>query len=532
MASMSRCLAVFIALASILVSLTPSSLVVTAAPLSSSGRGTLYVGGTGPGNYTRIQDAVDDASAGDTIYVYHGTYAERVLITKPLTLVGESATETIISTNDSGNVIKIQGTADVTVTQFTLQGGGIGAYLVQATRAHILHCIVTDNYDGVDLLNSSSCEITGNFITHLGFDGINPTHSTGTIITGNLIVNYLDGIYLVDSTGSIVTGNTLRGNSRGIEVQESSNGNQFYHNNFFQNSQDNAYDTCSNTWDNGYPSGGNYWDDYHGSDGNHDGIGDTPYAIAGGSNRDHYPFMAPLNMPPDKPSAPDPVDGATHVALNPVLSVFVYDPDGDAMSVSFYDASTQQLIGTDTNVPSSSRASVPWNGLASNIQYHWYAIAGDGSYSNQSDTWTFTTGNGTNLPPTTPAINGPASGAAGQSYPYTFLSTDPEGSSISYYIDWDDGTPSSWIGPFDSGQLITVNHTWAKRGFYTIQAKAKDAQGAESGWGTLSVRMPVSYTTPSPLWVRLLEYLNRLLTELCRKILIPLFGMQGDIRYI
>ncbi|RLF42667.1 MAG: hypothetical protein DRN17_07450, partial [Thermoplasmata archaeon] len=31
---------------------------------------TLYVGGSGEGNYSSIQDAVDNASNGDTIYVY------------------------------------------------------------------------------------------------------------------------------------------------------------------------------------------------------------------------------------------------------------------------------------------------------------------------------------------------------------------------------------------------------------------------------------------------------------------------------
>ncbi|MBP1662308.1 MAG: hypothetical protein H6P94_557, partial [Thermoplasmatales archaeon] len=36
----------------------------------STSSGTwLYVGGSGPGNYTKIQDAIDNASDGDTIFV-------------------------------------------------------------------------------------------------------------------------------------------------------------------------------------------------------------------------------------------------------------------------------------------------------------------------------------------------------------------------------------------------------------------------------------------------------------------------------
>jgi hypothetical protein len=31
---------------------------------------TLYVGGSGEGNYTKIQDAIDNASKGDTVFVY------------------------------------------------------------------------------------------------------------------------------------------------------------------------------------------------------------------------------------------------------------------------------------------------------------------------------------------------------------------------------------------------------------------------------------------------------------------------------
>ena len=41
----------------------------------SSNRGnTLYVGGNGSNNYTKIQDAIDDASDGDTVFVYDESF--------------------------------------------------------------------------------------------------------------------------------------------------------------------------------------------------------------------------------------------------------------------------------------------------------------------------------------------------------------------------------------------------------------------------------------------------------------------------
>ena len=97
------------------------------------------------------------------------------------------------------------------------------------------------------------------------------------------------------------------------------------------------------------------------------------------------------NHPPDEPTNPSPVDGDTGVDINPILSVDVSDPDGDAMDVYFYNASDDSLIDNDTNVSSGGTASVPWPGLAYNTTYYWYAIANDSELQNQSDTWSFTT---------------------------------------------------------------------------------------------------------------------------------------------
>ena len=66
---------------------------------SKGGRGNiLYVGGSGPGNYSTINAAVRDASDGDLIFVYddNSPYGEAD-ITKELTIMGENRTTTEVS---------------------------------------------------------------------------------------------------------------------------------------------------------------------------------------------------------------------------------------------------------------------------------------------------------------------------------------------------------------------------------------------------------------------------------------------------
>ncbi len=96
---------------------------------------------------------------------------------------------------------------------------------------------------------------------------------------------------------------------------------------------------------------------------------------------------------------------------------------------------------------------------------------------------------GENNPPSAPEIDGPTSGKVGIKYDYILRSTDPDGDNVSYCIQWGDNTEMC-IGPFASGENVTANHTWFKRGVFTIKAQAKDTHGAVSDWGTLEVTMP------------------------------------------
>jgi len=93
--------------------------------------------------------------------------------------------------------------------------------------------------------------------------------------------------------------------------------------------------------------------------------------------------------------------------------------------------------------------------------------------------------------PNTPSITGPQRGTPGEEYEYTLLATDANGDDIYYYIDWGYyQSVGEWIGPYASGEPVTVNHTWDEKGTYIIKAKAKDVYDLESDWATLEVSMP------------------------------------------
>jgi parallel beta-helix repeat protein len=88
----------------ILSALAPLSLGITVnvstieQPTNNVNGNTLYVGGSGPNNYTTIQSAIDDASGGDTVYVYDDSapYYENIVVNKYINLIGENRETTVI----------------------------------------------------------------------------------------------------------------------------------------------------------------------------------------------------------------------------------------------------------------------------------------------------------------------------------------------------------------------------------------------------------------------------------------------------
>ena len=87
--------------------------------------------------------------------------------------------------------------------------------------------------------------------------------------------------------------------------------------------------------------------------------------------------------------------------------------------------------------------------------------------------------------PNTP--DGPTSGKIGESYTFFSSTIDLKNDQVFYLFDWDDGTDSGWLGPFDSGDECSASHIWNEKGIYSIRVKAKDVNDIESEWSNPSL---------------------------------------------
>ena len=109
------------------MSATPLTGTIKEPGKSSIGRAILYVGGSGEGNYSKIQDAIDNVSIGATVFVYNDSspYYENIYIDKWIKLIGESRETTIID-GGSGytiyiNIDSMPPYAQVVINGFTIR---------------------------------------------------------------------------------------------------------------------------------------------------------------------------------------------------------------------------------------------------------------------------------------------------------------------------------------------------------------------------------------------------------------------------
>jgi len=272
-------------------------------------------------NYASIQEAVNNATDGETIRVASGTYQEHVHINKPVSLIGENIDTTTVDGTSNGTVFEVSAD-NVSISDFTITDSGCGCKGFCAIHAENHQNInVTDNYIfsdgyGVKLDSATRVVVTNNTMTRntqapisilasTGIlvsqndvenndDGIEVDASTDNAFYGNLLLDTMNGITLTESTNNTVWGNTIGNNSFfGLSLIRSGD-NLFFDNNFLANAVQAATSTdSSNFWDNGFE--GNFWSNYAGVDTRHVGTGDTPQ-IMNSKNMDNHPLMGAFHV--------------------------------------------------------------------------------------------------------------------------------------------------------------------------------------------------------------------------------------------
>jgi len=481
-----------------------SSININNALTNIGSRGTLYVGGSGPNNYTSIQDAIDDANSGDTVFVYSGIYYEHVTIDKSnIDLIGEDKATTIIDAGGYETSINIPVYSDDNlVSGLTIRNASYAIiYLNAVTTADdgtcnyntISDCIV---HDCIGLSFQAGIKIYSKFIGHADYNTVIncifydtsngiviETGSSSSYTSNNEIfncefydnengINLIGNGYLEDNT--IINCTAYDNSDTGIYAQNCDLENTIYHNNLFNNDQ-NAYDDDTGIqWYNADLGEGNYYDDYPGEDSDGDGIGDTPYEIAGESNQDEYPMMNPWGENPPVARFEYVIDDL-EVMFDGSAS---FDRDGEVISYEwdFGDGNDGEGMSVDHTYE----------------EYGTYEITltvtdNDDNEGNIVKTFEL---KGPNNPPGITTINGPNSGTPGETYSFTFVAEDPDGDDVYYKISWGDGDIEEWIGPYSSNEQITLDHSWAEERAYTIIARAKDVYDALGDWGTLDITIP------------------------------------------
>lgn len=108
------------------------------------------------------------------------------------------------------------------------------------------------------------------------------------------------------------------------------------------------------------------------------------------------PIEGGSNYAPANPVNPSPIDSSTDIPTNPLLQIDVFDQDDDILMVSFMDADTDTLIGTDI-INGSGTAMIHWFALEDDTDYQWYVMVQDGGNLTVSSNYSFhTISNSTN----------------------------------------------------------------------------------------------------------------------------------------
>jgi hypothetical protein len=305
---------------------------------------TIIVDISGNGDYTSIQEAIDNAEATNIVLIRKGIYNEHSIgVNKKVELIGEDPSNTII--NCSRNIAFTLSSSYVDISNIQIINTGEFAIttLPGSEGCTITNCIINTNYKGaaIDIRSSyntvSDCNLIGLDTSKQGVK----IHGSYNVVENCDIQNFANGVLVIfDSNNNQIIGcNIIDSDWQG------SDRNVIYLNNFWKNDV-NTIDEGNNSWDNG--AEGNYWDRYQGQDANGDGIGDSPYTVTGG-NDDRYPIISMIL--PNEVTAPTSVRQTS--SKSDSTPTFTWNPSIYSKGLRGYyvkiDTSSEIFIGDATS---------------------------------------------------------------------------------------------------------------------------------------------------------------------------------------
>ncbi|MDD4250308.1 MAG: NosD domain-containing protein, partial [Methanosarcina sp.] len=269
----------------------------------SAAAATIYVDDDGPGNYTTIQAALNDAVDGDTIIVQPGAYPndERIQVNVSVTIKGASGYPSV----GGFNLYMSSRIEALTITKG-----------VDFDRAGTECTIRNNRFEGCGVSMGNNYLYGNQIVMNNLFTGspagVSTFDSIDNKITGNTFQNCYIGIaFGYGGGGHVVTGNTFKDCDVGIRITDDS---ATIYNNYFSNdinlkleSDGNAQLNTSKTADKniigGPYIGGNFWGTPSGDgfsqthlDQNGDGIAEEAYKIDG-DVIDYFPLVTPRTEP-------------------------------------------------------------------------------------------------------------------------------------------------------------------------------------------------------------------------------------------
>ncbi len=192
---------------------------------------TFYVGGSGSGNYSTIQEAINDADPGDTIFVYSGEYDEpanpltAISIDKTITLIGEDRDTTIINATGKREGILITNANYVNISGFTVIGANFyNIRLYPSNHSYIYDNILKNSFSfGLGMSPGSDNLIENNNITENPKGVLITGLSSGNILKNNEIISCSDRAISIENgaTENLISHNTISGYKIGLYIYES-----------------------------------------------------------------------------------------------------------------------------------------------------------------------------------------------------------------------------------------------------------------------------------------------------------------------